>query len=56
MLFLPPATVDRKVTALRLHLPGINLHTFLKGMPTALARSHKTVPRGLDELRKVSVT
>lgn len=54
MLFLPPATVEQKVAALRWHLPGMNLHAFLKGMPTALARSQKTIPRGLSQLRKVS--
>lgn len=54
MMFLPPLTVKQKVEALRWHLPGMNLHLFLKGMPTALARSKETVPRGLVELRKVS--
>ena len=54
MLFLPPHTVEAKVVALRWHLPGVNLRKFLKGMPTALARSQETVPRGLNQLRKVS--
>lgn len=54
MLFLPPHTVEAKVAALRWHLPGMNLRNFLKGMPTALARSQETVPRGLSQLRKVS--
>ena len=54
MIFLPPATVEEKVADLRWHLPGMNLRNFLMGMPTALARSRQTVPRGLKELRKVS--
>lgn len=53
MLFMPPLTIKDKVAGLRWHLPGMNLHKFLKGMPTALARSRETVPRGLNELRKV---
>ncbi|CAM9163518.1 unnamed protein product, partial [Ascophyllum nodosum] len=52
MIFLPPATVEEKVADLRWHLPGMNLRNFLMGMPTALARSRQTVPRGLKELRK----
>lgn len=54
MIFIPPSTVKEKVASLRWHLPGINLRNFLKGMPTVLTRSRETVPRGLNELRKVS--
>lgn len=54
MLFLPPHTVEEKVAALRACLPGVNLYNFLKGMPTALARSKETVPRGMSQLKEVS--
>lgn len=54
MLFIPPKTIERKVVQLRRNLPGMNLHMFLKGMPTVLARSDTTVPRGMAELKKVS--
>lgn len=53
MLFLPPHTVEEKVAALRECLPGVNLYNFLKGMPTALARSKNTVPRGMSQLKEV---
>ncbi|CAM9566587.1 unnamed protein product, partial [Ectocarpus sp. 13 AM-2016] len=52
MVFLPAHTVEEKVAALRACLPGIDLYNFLKGMPTALARSKQTVPRGMDQLRE----
>lgn len=54
MVYLPAHTVEEKVAALRACLPGIDLYNFLKGMPTALARSKQTVPRGMDQLREVS--
>lgn len=54
MIFLPPRTVEEKVAALRACMPGVNLYNFLKGMPTALARSKETVPRGMSQLREVS--
>lgn len=53
MIFIPPETIKRKVELLRLHMPGVNLYTVLKGMPTVLARSSTTVPRGLSALREV---
>ncbi|CBN79829.1 expressed unknown protein [Ectocarpus siliculosus] len=52
MVYLPAHTVEEKVAALRACLPGIDLYNFLKGMPTALARSKQTVPRGMDQLRE----
>lgn len=54
MVYLPAHTVEEKVAALRACLPGIDLYNFLKGMPTALARSKQTVPRGMEQLREVS--
>lgn len=54
MIYLPPDTVKEKVAALRACLPGVNLYNFLKGMPTALARSKETVPRGMSQLKEVS--
>lgn len=53
MMYIPPDTIKRKVEALRHHLPGVNLYTVMKGMPTVLSRSSSTVPRGLDALREV---
>ncbi|CAM9212190.1 unnamed protein product [Ectocarpus fasciculatus] len=52
MVYLPAHTVEEKVAALRACLPGIDLYNFLKGMPTALARSKQTVPRGMEQLRE----
>ncbi|CAM9883799.1 unnamed protein product [Scytosiphon promiscuus] len=52
MIFLPPHTVEDKVAALRACLPGLDLFTFLKGMPTVLGRSKETVPRGISQLRE----
>lgn len=54
MMFVPPETTKSKVEMIRLHLPGVRLHAFLKGFPTGLTRSTKTIPRGLAELRKVT--
>lgn len=54
MVYLPPHTVEEKVAALRACLPGVDLYTFLKGMPTVLGRSKETVPRGMSQLREVS--
>ncbi|CAM9339581.1 unnamed protein product [Hapterophycus canaliculatus] len=52
MVYLPPHTVEEKVAALRACLPGVDLYTFLKGMPTVLGRSKETVPRGMSQLRE----
>lgn len=53
MIYVPPETTEAKIEALKYHLPGVDLHSFMKGMPTALIRSQTTVPRGLNELKQV---